>query len=106
LVYIGQTRRTPGATVILFLTILVTLSLLLLAVFLAAVSRHKKSGTEEIRALGRVGTCETMLDPEGAVIVSGELWQALSGDGQPIPARTRIRVIGFKDHLALVEVCD
>jgi membrane protein implicated in regulation of membrane protease activity len=106
LVYIGQTLEHLEQLRLLILTILVTLSLLLLAVFVAAVSRHKKSGTEEIKVLGRVGTCETMLDPEGAVIVSGELWQALSGDDQPIPARTRIRVIGFKDHLALVEVCD
>ena len=87
-------------------TIILTAAALLIAAILVALSRHRKSGSGEIKLLGAVGNAETKLDPEGAIIVSGELWRALASDGQTISDQERVRVIGFKEHLALVEICD
>ncbi|HEY8187953.1 MAG TPA: NfeD family protein [Pyrinomonadaceae bacterium] len=67
---------------------------------------HKKSGAGEIKLIGEVARVDTKLDPEGTVIVFGELWRAKSRSGASIAAQTRVRVVGFEDHLTLVEVCD
>jgi membrane-bound ClpP family serine protease len=79
---------------------------LLVAVAVAALARHKKAGGGDIKLIGEIGAVDIKLDPEGTVIVCGELWRAKSSDGGVISSRTRVRVVGFKDHLALVEVCD
>ena len=79
---------------------------LLVAVVVAALSRHKKAGGGDIKLIGEIATVDIRLDPEGTVIVCGELWRARSNDGGVISSRARVRVVGFKDHLALVEVCD
>jgi membrane-bound ClpP family serine protease len=91
---------------ILIITIILTAGSLLIAAILVALSRHRKSGSGKINLLGAIGATTTKLDPEGAIIVSGELWPALSNDGQTISDQERVRVIGFREHLALVESCD
>ena len=48
------------------------------------------------------GTVDAALAPEGSVIINGELWLARSANGSTIPAKTKIRVIGFQDHLLMV----
>ena len=67
---------------------------------------HKKAGAGDIKLLGEIAEVDTKLDPEGTVIVCGELWRARSKDGVIISARARVRVVGFEDHFALVEACD
>jgi membrane-bound ClpP family serine protease len=67
---------------------------------------HKKAGAGDIRLVGEVAQVETKLDPEGTVIVGGELWRARSNNGVHISARAKVRVVGFEGHLALVELCD
>ena len=71
-----------------------------------ALYRHKKAGAGDIKLIGELAHVNTKLEPEGTVIVCGELWRARSKDGAHIPTRARVRVVGFEDHLALVEVCD
>ena len=78
----------------------------LLAAVMAALSRHKKAGSGDVKLIGEMATVESRLAPEGTVIVRGELWCARSSDGSVISSQTRVRVVGFKDFLALVEVCD
>jgi membrane-bound ClpP family serine protease len=78
----------------------------LIAALLAALSRHQKSGSRAIKLIGEFATVETGLNPEGAVLVSGELWCAKSTDGGAILSGLRVRVVGFQDHLALVEACN
>ena len=68
-----------------------------------ALWRHKKAGSADIKLIGQFGQVDTKLDPEGTVIVCGELWRARSKDGAIIASHTRIRVVEFKAHLALVE---
>ena len=78
----------------------------LIAIVVAALSRHKKAGTGDVKLIGEFAQVDSPLDPEGTVIVGGELWRARSNSGSAISPRTRVRVVGFEDHLALVEVCD
>jgi membrane-bound serine protease (ClpP class) len=75
----------------------------LATLLVVALYRHKKAGAGEIKLIGEPATVETKLDPVGAVVVRGELWQARSKDGSVIPARARVCVVGFEGHLALVE---
>ena len=67
---------------------------------------HKRASAGDIKLIGELARVDTKLEPEGTVIVCGELWQARSKDGGHIPTRARVRVVGFEDHLVLVEVCD
>ena len=67
---------------------------------------HKKAGAGDINLVGEVGAVDTKLEPEGTVIVCGELWRARSKDGVVISERARVRVVGFENHFALVEACD
>lgn len=68
--------------------------------------RHKKAGAGDIKLIGELAQVHTALDPEGTVIVRGELWRAKSKDGTHISTRGRVRVVGFEDYLAIVEPCD
>ncbi len=76
------------------------------ATLAAALSRHKKAGAGDVKLVGEFATVETTLAPEGTIIVSGELWRARSGDGGVISSEARVRIVGFKDLLAVVEICD
>jgi membrane-bound serine protease (ClpP class) len=67
---------------------------------------HKRASAGDIKLIGEFARVDTKLDPQGTVIVCGELWRARSKDGTHISKRARVRVVGFEDHLALVEVCD
>ena len=67
---------------------------------------HKKASAGDIKLIGEIAQVKTELDPEGTVIVCGELWRARSKNGGIISSRARVRVVGFEGHLALVEVCD
>ena len=57
-----------------------------------------QTGREEL--VGQVGRVRTALDPEGYVLVHGELWRARSDDG-PIAAGEPVVVTGLEDGLVL-----
>jgi membrane-bound serine protease (ClpP class) len=57
-----------------------------------------QTGQEEL--VGQVGRVRTVLDPEGYVLVHGELWRARSTDG-PIAAGEPVVVTGLEDGLVL-----
>jgi membrane-bound serine protease (ClpP class) len=78
----------------------------LLAIAVAMLWRHKKAGAGDIKLIGEIAQVESRLDPVGTVIIGGEMWRARSSNGDVISPRTRVRVVGFDDLLALVEVCD
>jgi membrane-bound ClpP family serine protease len=81
--------------------ILAAVSLLTLALW-----RHKKSSAGEVKLIGEPGRVETKLDPEGTVIVAGELWRAISNDGALIGVNASVRVVGMKAHLVVVELSE
>jgi membrane protein implicated in regulation of membrane protease activity len=91
---------TPALTAI-FLTLALFIALLGL---IAAASRHKKKALGALHLVGRIGRVEADLQPEGAVIVAGELWRArLSNEAQPLRRGTLARVVGANGHLLEVE---
>lgn len=51
--------------------------------------------------IGEEGEAETALDPEGTVFVHGEVWRARARS--PLPAGTRVRVVGSEGLLLFVE---
>jgi membrane-bound ClpP family serine protease len=80
------------------------LSLVALAA-LAAALRHKKSAGTMLNFVGRVGTVEKDLAPEGAVLVAGDLMAARSRTGESIlrVSCARVRVVGARGHYLVVE---
>ena len=90
---------------VLLIAILATVAALAAGV-VVALYHHKKASIGEIKVIGEIAQVERDLDPEGTVIVRGELWRAKSRDGASISAHTRVQVVGFENHLMLVEVCE
>lgn len=88
------------------LTAIILASVLFIALLglMAAASRHKKRALGPLHLVGRVARVETDLEPEGAVIVDGELWRARLGDGaQALRRGTLARVVGANGHMLEVE---
>jgi membrane-bound ClpP family serine protease len=70
------------------------------ALYVVALSRHKKSGAGELKLLGATAVVETTLEPEGSVLVRGELWRArLPGADDRIERGRRVRVVGASEYL-------
>jgi len=73
------------------------------AAIVAALSEHKKSGAGDIELIGLTAVVETKIDPEGSVLVRGELWRASSNNGSVIDPKHKVHVIGALNHLLVVE---
>lgn len=79
------------------------LAALLLSIAGASLWKHKKSGMGRIQLLGATAYAQTALDPEGAVLIAGELWRARSFDGVTVAANERVEVVQVQGHLLLVK---
>ncbi len=81
--------------------LLLALGLLALLIIVSVISlwKHKKAGIGRIQLLGAPGVVHTDLDPEGAVLIQGELWSARSIDGTTIAAQQPIQVVRVEGHL-------
>ena len=82
---------------------IVLFSGLVVLLLIVAASRHKKAATDEIKLVGAIGLVETTLEPEGSVMISGELWRARSRANGKVERGQRVRVIGASGHLVEVE---
>ncbi|MFN2492493.1 MAG: NfeD family protein, partial [Pyrinomonadaceae bacterium] len=82
-----------------------TVLCLVVAGVIAALSHRKKARTGDIKLLGEIAVVDKELDPEGTVLVGGELWRARSINDAVIPPHSKVEVVGFLDHMALVKVC-
>ena len=91
---------TSAAAIILIACVVIA------AAMLAAVSRHKKSGTVDVKLIGSTGFIDTKLDPHGTVLIHGDLWRACSNDDSAIATRSKVSVVGMRDHLLLVRLQD
>jgi membrane-bound serine protease (ClpP class) len=74
--------------------------ILALLLWVASVARHRKQIIPATGILGLTGRADTVLDPEGAVRLRGELWRARTQTR--IAAGQSVRVIGFSG--AILEV--
>jgi membrane-bound ClpP family serine protease len=52
--------------------------------------------------IGTPAVAYTALDPDGAVLVDGELWVAKSTDGEFVPASSQLLITGSTAHTLLV----
>ena len=84
-------------------TSLILIGLVIVIVWVAASSRHKKASMGQLDLLYAVGLVETPLQPEGSVLVQGELWRATSRTGATIERSRSVRVVGASGHLLEVE---
>ncbi|HEV2705917.1 MAG TPA: NfeD family protein [Pyrinomonadaceae bacterium] len=92
--------------VLTFSLIGATLLLLLAAALMrvAARARRRKASPGGLSPVGRVGSVEKPLAPEGAVLVDGELWRARLHEGARfVCVAGRVRVTGARGHLLEVE---
>ncbi len=71
--------------------------------FVVLLSRHKKAAMGSLELIGSEGRAETTLQPDGAVLVRGELWRARSATGVAIERDSLIRVRGARGHLLIIE---
>jgi membrane-bound ClpP family serine protease len=69
---------------------------LFLLLLVAALSRHKKSGTHVLDLVGATGTAHGDLSPRGFVIVQGELLPAISLTGEVHENGKKVLVVGVK----------
>ena len=74
-------------------------ALLLAAVYVTALSRHRKGATGHLLLLERMALVETTLQPEGSVLIEGELWRARSRDGVRVERGQSVHVVGTDGHL-------
>jgi membrane protein implicated in regulation of membrane protease activity len=76
----------------------------LLAYVVHASREKKRSSRLPLRLVGRVGSVERTLEPEGFVLVEGELWRArLRGGGRVERGSANVRVVGARDCVVEVE---
>lgn len=73
------------------------------ALILAALSRHRKAGAGPLTVLGARGHVTTTLQPEGAVLLNGELWPARASDAATLISGTKVEVVATKGTLLLVQ---
>lgn len=88
------------------LTVAVLLLLILaLIIYIALSSRHKKASSAPFALIGRTGSVERDLNPEGYVLVDGELWPARVRGGERVACSGRsVRVVGARGHALEVEL--
>ena len=84
------------------LAILGTMALIVAAV-VAVLWLHKRSANRNPSLIGRNGSVDRPLNPDGFVIIRGEIWRARSVDGSLIASPNAIRVVGTDDLFLLVE---
>jgi membrane-bound serine protease (ClpP class) len=72
--------------------------------YVALLSRHKKSSSRPLRLVGRVASVERDLEPEGFMLLDGELWRArVRGGVSSVRAGGRVRVTGARGCVLEVE---
>ncbi|HEX8560893.1 MAG TPA: NfeD family protein [Pyrinomonadaceae bacterium] len=67
-------------------------------------SRQLKLSRRPLRLVGSVASVESPLEPEGFVLVGGELWRARARDGVRVgPGVANVRVVGARGCVVEVE---
>jgi len=97
--------RITKAGMIISQIVLVALfaAALVLALVVVVVSRHRKAATGELDLMGALATVETTLEPEGSVLIRGELWRARLRTGANIERGRTVRIVGASNYLLEVE---
>jgi membrane protein implicated in regulation of membrane protease activity len=77
---------------------------LALVAYVVHASRQRKYSRQPLRLVGRAASVERALDPEGFVLVEGELWRARArGVASVGRGDSNVRVVGASDCVLEVE---
>ena len=77
---------------------------LALLAYVVHASRQQKYSRQPLKLVGRVASVERTLDPEGFVLIEGELWRArVRGVASNVRDGQRVRVVGASGCVLLVE---
>ena len=93
----------PYPSSLYFILTVVGVSIVIVCLVVAALSRHQKSAVRPLQLEGRVAQVVKALEPEGAVLVGGELWHARTRNGDEIARGGRVRIVGARGHWLEVE---
>ena len=96
----------PAFYLLPFTFFLILVGLIGAALAVVALSRHHKGATGQLNLPGALAIVETTLQPEGSVLVRGELWRATSRTGATIERSRSVRIVGASGHLLEVEPTD
>src|SRR5215213_6807390 len=89
----AHVRRKMGALVISLLVL--SAPAVALAAYVVHSSRQKKYSRSPLNLVGRVASVERALEPEGFVLVEGELWRARVRGGASVKSgSSKVRVVG------------
>lgn len=92
------------ASAIILIIVLAFVGLAALLLVVASMSRHRKSCEGELGLMDSVVSVVEPLEPEGAVLVRGELWRARTREGMGLGrGHLNARVVGARGHLLEVE---
>jgi membrane-bound serine protease (ClpP class) len=85
-------------------TLILAAAALALLAYITHVSRHKKTSKRMPVLVGRIATVERALEPEGFVLVEGELWRARLREGHGVARVSEsMRVVGASGYVLEVE---
>lgn len=66
-------------------------------------AKKKKPSTGRDAIVGETGTAEEELNPEGEIMVKGELWKARAKEGKKIEKGRNVKIVEVKDLALAVE---
>ena len=76
-----------------------------LAAYVAHASRQQKYSRSPLNLVGRVASVERALEPEGFVLIEGELWRArVRGEATVGRGGSKVRVVGASGCVLEVEL--
>jgi membrane-bound serine protease (ClpP class) len=101
--FVASELSQAGMTIWQIVIAAALLAGLALALIVVTLSRHKKDAFGELDLMGARASVETTLEPEGSVLVRGELWRARSRTGVSIERGRAVRVVGASQYLLEVE---
>jgi membrane protein implicated in regulation of membrane protease activity len=89
---------------LLFTLLAASVPALALLAYVIHSSRRQKYSRSPLNLVGRVASVERALEPEGFVLIEGELWRArVSGVASVERGGRRVRVVGAGGCVLLVE---
>jgi membrane-bound ClpP family serine protease len=74
-----------------------------LKLLLAITKARGRKRRPSLPKVSSVAIVNTDLKPHGSVLAGGELWQAETLRGNSINRQEPVTIVGFRDHLLLVE---
>jgi membrane-bound ClpP family serine protease len=96
---LGISPLKPTSPVLL---ILCSASVLLIVLFFFQLHRAKATKIT-LDLIGKVAIVQTELNPQGAIIINGDLWLAMTNEDETISVGKKVKVVNLKGHMLQVD---